>query len=141
MRQGRGHGCPVGVGAIVVSLSYDRADNERTHAFAYAQPYEGTHIVVFPNRFREFDLHQRLCVEAHVIVHEITHVLQGTSRHSATGIMKARFDQRDCAKMRHKPLRFTQEDIDLIYLGLKKRQACLDTARLAAATLVTVADQ
>lgn len=84
----RGQGCPVGVGAIVVSLSYDRADNKRTNAFAYAQPYEGTHIVVFPNRFREFDLHQRLCVEAHVLVHEITHVLQGTSRHSATGIIR-----------------------------------------------------
>jgi hypothetical protein len=55
----REHRCPVGVGAIVVSLSYNRPDNERSYDLAFAQPYEGTHIVVFPDRVRPFDPYQR----------------------------------------------------------------------------------
>jgi hypothetical protein len=42
-------------------------------------------------------------------VHEITHVLEGIDRHSATGIMKDRWDDNDYAEMRRKPLRFAPE--------------------------------
>jgi hypothetical protein len=65
---------------------------------------------------------------AHVLVHEITHVLEGISRHSATGIMKDRWDDNDYSEMRRKPLRFAQEDVNLIYDGLKARQARVATA-------------
>ena len=135
----REHRCPVGVGAIVVSLSYGGPDSTVTSDLGFAQPYDGTHVVVFPDRVLRFDPYQRPCILAHVLVHEITHVLQRISRHSATGIMKARWDHRDYVEMGRNTLPFTQEDIDLIYAGLKMRQACLATARSVTASLLTVA--
>src|ERR1035441_2688583 len=45
--------------------------------------------------------------------------LEGISRHSSTGIMKARLDYHDYFEMRRKPLPFAQEDVNLIYDGLK----------------------
>ena len=57
-------------------------------------------------------------VLAHVLVHEITHILQGTSRHSVSGVMKAQWDGRDYRQMEQKPLGFTEEDIRFIQQGL-----------------------
>jgi hypothetical protein len=56
-------------------------------------------------------------VLAHVLVHETTHVLQRISRHSDTGIMKARWSLEDHAAMRLHPLPFAPEDLVLIHLG------------------------
>jgi hypothetical protein len=58
-------------------------------------------------------------VMAHVLVHEIAHVLEGIDRHSRTGIMKVRWDDRDYFEMLRNPLPFAPEDADLIHLGLK----------------------
>ena len=57
-------------------------------------------------------------VLAHVMVHEITHLLQGIGRHSATGVMKEVWTAGDFGGMRLRPLPFTPLDIDLIYVGL-----------------------
>ena len=56
---------------------------------------------------------------AHVLAHEITHVLQCVDRHSETGIMKARWTSDDYYDMRWKPLEFTPEDVQLIHLGMQ----------------------
>jgi hypothetical protein len=56
-------------------------------------------------------------VLAHVLAHEITHVLQGAARHSESGITKARWTLDDLAEMRVLPLRFTVEDVELIHRG------------------------
>jgi hypothetical protein len=124
----RRHACPVGAGIIKVSLSYDTAHHQADDPLAFVLPQEGIHIVVFPDRVR---LRQRLIfdqgphVMAHVLVHEITHILERVGRHSTTGIMKARWSVDDYEAMRRKPLPFAQEDIDLIYHGLEERQAYL----------------
>jgi hypothetical protein len=136
----REHRRPVGVG-LVVSLSYNRYDDEVSNDLAYAQPYEGTHVVVFPDRVRQSDPYQRQCVLAHVLVHEITHVLQRICRHSATGIMKARWNRNDYFEMGRKPLPFAQEDIDLIYDGLRVRQAHVAITLTAAESGAAVAGQ
>jgi hypothetical protein len=60
---------------------------------------------------------------AHVIVHEVTHILQGVVRHSDSGIMKAWWSPKDYEQMERAPLAFTADDIDLIQLGLAKRAA------------------
>ena len=60
---------------------------------------------------------------AHVLVHEITHILQRVGRHSVCGIMKARFNETDHFMMKGKGLGFTKEDIDLIHMGMDWRQA------------------
>jgi hypothetical protein len=120
--------CPVGVGAIQVRMSYDPPGIRKFKTLAFAQPYGGSLIVVFPERVQELNRNRGPSVLAHVLVHEITHVLQGIDRHSATGIMKDRWDDNDYFEMRRKPLRFAQKDVDLIYDGLKVRQARVATA-------------
>jgi hypothetical protein len=118
--------CPAG--AIAVHLVYAPPKMLTPKDLGFAEPYQGTRIVVFLDRVESMNPEGGPWVLAHVLVHEITHILEGISRHSATGIMKARWDREDYFAMRRKPLPFAQEDIDLIYDGLRKRQACLTTA-------------
>ncbi len=65
----------------------------KSGALAFARPYEGVHITLFYDRVQAVTEPELTgTVLAHVLVHEITHILQGTCRHSATGVMKARLD-------------------------------------------------
>jgi hypothetical protein len=86
---------------------------------ASTKPYEGTHINIFVERLRKStDPKTFRYLLAHVLAHEITHILQVVSRHSEDGIMKARWSQEDQQKMAWKPLAFTERDVKLIYIGL-----------------------
>jgi hypothetical protein len=119
-----GQSCPVAGGAIAISLSYDTPWNWHPGALAYARPYEGTHIVVFYDRVRASVAGARVpCLLAYVIVHEITHILQGIERHSASGIMKALWDRGDYFEMGRKSFRFAEVDVDLIHRGMDWRQS------------------
>jgi hypothetical protein len=40
----------------------------------------------------------------HVLAHEITHILQGVESHSASGVMKNKWDYRDYVEMQRRPL-------------------------------------
>jgi hypothetical protein len=107
---------------IVIGLTYDTPHSLHPGALAYAAPFERTHIRLFCDRillYREPLLVRYLL--AHVLAHEITHVLQGTNGHSFRGIMKATWDADDYHNMLGKPLAFTTADIDLIYGGLAGR--------------------
>ena len=98
-------------------------------ALAYALPYETTHIEVFNDRLRAHPARGLPILLAHVLVHEITHVLQGVPRHSLSGIMRARWSTEDYNEMIFRPLRFTAADVDLIRLGIEAREARLVAAR------------
>jgi hypothetical protein len=107
---------------IVVEMVTGESGQLLPGALAFAQPYEGVHISVFCDRIRaavQPDMTPKLL--AHVLVHEITHILQGTSRHSDSGVMKARWTPEDYRIMRFKPLRFTEEDVQLIRFGVAAR--------------------
>lgn len=54
---------------------------------------------------------------AHVIVHELTHLLQGCDHHSSQGIMKAHWSRNDIARMADQPAGFTELDVELIHAG------------------------
>jgi hypothetical protein len=117
---------------IVVDMITDTPGELKPGALAFARPYEGVHIDVFYDRVRaatEPELTPN--VLAHVLVHEITHILQGTCRHSDTGVMKARWTHTDYMEMGQKPLSFTEEDMQLIRGGL--------VARATRGTLVATA--
>ena len=116
--------------AIVITLSYQSAESDHPGVWGYARPYEGKHIVVFWDRMqRKLPLAQVRFLLAHVLVHEITHVLQGIARHSQTGVMKAYWDEHDIFEMMaRRGLGFTELDVTLIYRGLAARS-------LAAASL------
>lgn len=104
---------------ILISLSWSTPAELIPGALAYALPYEGTHIQVFYDRISQCtDPTMVSILLAHVLVHEITHIIEGIARHSATGIMKAHWDKQDFFRMRCKPLEFTDEDIGLIWRGL-----------------------
>ena len=60
---------------------------------------------------------------AYVIVHEITHILQGIDWHSKGGVMKARWDSSDYTRMKWGQLRFTALDVVMIQGGFAARVA------------------
>ncbi len=115
--------CPAG--ALRIGYSTNTAANLMPGALAYALPYEGTHIVVFYDRVQAtvIDREESLVLLAHVMTHEITHILEGTARHSAEGVMKAHWTPADYSRMCRKPLPFASEDVALIHLGLERRAA------------------
>jgi hypothetical protein len=113
--------CPAG--AIRVGFPADTPAELSPRSLAYALPYEGTHIVIFYDRIvHTMEARDVPALLAHVMAHEITHVLQGVNRHSREGVMKARWNREDYTQMAWKPLPFAQEDIDLIYRGLTARE-------------------
>ena len=115
--------CPVG--AIRISFSITTPHNLLPGTLAYALPYEGTHIVIFYDRVQAamIEPDRVTTLLAHVLAHEVTHVLEGVSRHSAEGVLKAHWTPDDFSQMCWKPLRFADEDVALIHRGLEQRAA------------------
>ena len=125
--------CPKsGQGTIVISLNMDTPANRKPGELAHTSPKEGTHIVICSDCVREVRPNKFSLVLAHVMVHEVAHILQGISRHSTSGVMKARWDSDDFLQMAWAPLPFTDVDIDLIQRGLDAREARLTSATLVA---------
>jgi hypothetical protein len=58
-------------------------------------------------------------VLAHVIVHEITHVLKGTDQHSSEGVMKTNWSWLDYKEMTDHPLCFSSQDVEQILVRLR----------------------
>jgi hypothetical protein len=113
--QWRGPGkCPAE--ALYVSFSIETPVNQLPGAFAYALPFEGTHIVVFLDRVKTVMAPSAVpCLLGYTLAHEITHILEGQARHSASGIMKAHWEAADYFEMRQGRLGFAAVDVSLIY--------------------------
>lgn len=111
-----------GGNGLVVTVSHATPTDLHPGALAYALPFEGTHIVVFYDRVLDSVCPNSLqALLGHVLAHEIVHMLQGTSVHSAIGIMKEHWNSQDFADMRRGSLKFTQDDLDLIDEGFAWR--------------------
>jgi hypothetical protein len=117
--------------AMVLSFITSTPKAFHPGALAYALPYEGVHIQVFYDRIAQSYPDLVPSLMAHVMVHEITHILQGINRHSAGGIMKPLWTSSDYTQMRRGQLWFTAGDIQLIHDGFAAR-----AARNAAGILV-----
>ena len=118
---------------IGIELATDTPANLLPGALGYAMPYEGVHIRVFYDRIQS-EVVPRTGLLAHVLVHEITHILQGIYRHSDSGVMKEVWTYRDHLQMRTEPLPFTPQDVELIQLGLASRAS--GAPALAAGDLI-----
>jgi hypothetical protein len=92
--------------AMVVSFRAMTPKSFHPGALAYAFPYEGVHIEVFYDRIAQADPALLPSLMANVIVHEMTHILQGIDRHSASGVMKALWTSSDYTLMKRGLLRF-----------------------------------
>ena len=100
---------------IIVQLKQNTPDGFHPGALALTKPFEGVHITIFYDRIQRMDLPSLTCrLVAHVMVHEITHLLMGIERHSATGVMKARWSWDDFYQMKQHPLPFEPEDVAAI---------------------------
>lgn len=95
---------------------------------AYAMPYR-RHIIIFFDRIER--MQNAWTVLGHVMVHEITHIIEGVPRHSDTGLMKPHWSSLDLMEMRYKPLAFAQEDLNLLYSALAMPRESTDTPTVA----------
>lgn len=112
--------CPEG--ALVASLSDRTPERLNPDALGYAKPFEGTHIVILLDRVQEmFRPEAQPTILAYVLVHEITHILEGLCSHSKSGIMKAHWTEEDYRRMSGIRLRFSPEEIEMIRLGIAHR--------------------
>jgi len=111
------------VRALAIGLASNTPDRLLPGALGFARVYEGVHIDVFCDRLDRLAPGSKMAVPllAHVLVHEITHMLQGIDRHSENGVMKAYWTASDYAEMASSPLPFTPVDIQLIHLGIAAR--------------------
>lgn len=116
-------GCPSRptAGTIAIELVSGTPAEFMPGSMAYALPYEGVHIQILWDRIRAFPAPGN--VLAHVLTHEIAHILQGGVWHSKDGIMKAHWTRDELLNMKTKPLSFTSEDAELISRGLDNREA------------------
>ena len=93
-------------------------------AMGYAMPYAkgGTCIHVLVDRVMRTESHRLAgLLLGHVMAHELGHVLEGVSRHSESGVMKAHWEDRDFDRMLLGPLSFSAEDVEWIRAGAAKR--------------------
>jgi hypothetical protein len=91
--------CQAGNG-IVVELIAPTPARLHPHALACAQAFEGTHIQVFYDRVQSAApprVTGRLL--AHVLVHEIIHVLTKSDYHAESGVMKAHWTEKEIEQM------------------------------------------
>jgi hypothetical protein len=114
-----GPACESSQAPVFIELSSGPPDGSSPDALAFALPNQ-SHITVFLDRIQSMEC--PAIVLAHVIAHEITHVVQGIARHSDTGVMKAHWDSKDMFAMRNRPLPFAREDVILLYIGLASRE-------------------
>jgi hypothetical protein len=98
-------------------------NNTSTEALGYTLmgQTEGVRIHVFLDRIRALDKRRSGLVMGHVLAHEIGHLLEGVSRHSETGVLKANFNAADVRAMAKAPLQFAPEDAALILAYLLVR--------------------
>jgi hypothetical protein len=109
--------------AIAVRLTLENPEGFKPTVGAFTAPTEGVHITVLYNRLAWSQAKPGLAptLLAHVLVHEITHILEGVGKHSETGVMKANWTSSDYYDMQTKALPFAPEDIELIHRGLAQR--------------------
>jgi len=112
--------------SIVIGFTESTPAQLLPSAMAYALPYAGggTRITLFLDRmaplFKLANGSQAGILLGHVLAHEITHVLQGIARHSASGLMKARFSENDFQQMLIRPMPLTPDDARLIQRALNR---------------------
>jgi hypothetical protein len=119
---------PAGASCIEVQLAVDTPSSLLPGSLAQSYPYAdpAKPITVFYDRVlrraEETGTPERMLL-AHVLVHEITHVLERIDRHSATGIMKPQWTASDYAAMARRPLPFGEDDIYWIRRRLEQPAA------------------
>jgi hypothetical protein len=101
--------------SILINITANTPDLFRPGALAYADMHDGAHIRVFYDRLGNGGDRMTARLLANVLVHEITHILEGVCRHSKEGIMKARWTPKDLVQIAWSQLSLAPYDIELIH--------------------------
>jgi hypothetical protein len=117
-------------GAVVIQVDFtDRIPpDQKPAALAFAKPFDpdAAEITVMYDRLI-LAVSGRPSLEpallAHVLTHEIGHVLKRTDEHTGTGVMKAHWDTPEFDAMAGKSMAFEPADVKLIHSGLESRRA------------------
>ena len=104
---------------------------EKGRQIASALPFtsSGSRITVYYDRVSGNHLNaDRLPVAllAHVLAHEIGHVLLGTNGHARLGVMKASWTRADYGTMMYESLAFTKDEIERIHRNMAVQAAPRD---------------
>jgi len=84
--------------------------------------HSGTRIEVFYNRIGSSRSDATAAnLLAYALVHEITHIIEGVSRHSENGIMKANWNAYDRQLIRSNSLHFAEVDLEMIHAWAEQR--------------------
>lgn len=110
-------------GRVVIEFSTGVGSDSHPGALAYARPYAegGSCVTIFLDRLEPMAASNPAGLAyllGHVLAHEVAHYLEGIVRHSESGVMKAFWTPQDIQAMMYKPLRFTDDDRDLLELAL-----------------------
>jgi hypothetical protein len=109
---------------LVLTITDNTPDDYHRGALADAYPFERIHIQILYDRvLASTPLRITPLVLAHVMAHEIAHMLQAVNRHSRSGMMKANWSHEDYLTMQRGELRFEPFDIQLIQRGVATRSA------------------
>ncbi len=122
--------CKVCEQAIIIEVTSVTPREVHPGVLAFAD-LNDSHIQVFFDRIEHANsANQVPILLAHVLVHEITHVLQGIEHHSEEGVMKARWTADDLYQMSYRLLHFDPFDVELIRRGLANRDRATIFAHL-----------
>jgi hypothetical protein len=128
--------------AVNTAVEFDTGTPAAFHpgALAYAEPYAaaGVRIHVFFDRVGALGPDPPMGVLlGHVIAHELGHILESTSRHSAEGIMKARWTHTDLERMAVHALFFSRDDVESIRSATDKGHRSAVTALTSSPAKLT----
>jgi len=113
---------------LAIEIVRHAPENVGHDALAAASPYgdSDVRIVVFYERVAPLlqgNHDHEASIFGHVLAHEICHVLQGLSRHSEAGVMRARWTRDDYTQMGRGTLSLTGDDVRFIQLGVAHFEA------------------
>ena len=114
---------------IVIQVRFINDTPGHPGAMAFSNPFDPVPVVtVLYDQFlfaTERNRERRAALLAHVLVHEIGHLLTRTDGHSPEGVMKAHWSNADLTRMAYRPLPFLPSDVDMILRGLALSSATL----------------
>jgi hypothetical protein len=107
---------------LQIELAHNTPEQLAPGVLAVCHPFDRCRkgIMVFLGRVRTMagDPRRESELLGYVLVHEITHLIQGSDVHTAEGIMKERWNQADREAIYRKRLSFSPEDLPRIRQGL-----------------------
>jgi hypothetical protein len=108
--------------AVAIQVRFVKDVAGHPNAMAFSNPFDPAPVItVMYDRIVAATPRGQVtnsAVLAHVLAHEIGHILQRTNAHSPEGIMKTNWQRDEFSRMAYRPLTFLPADADMMRRGL-----------------------